>query len=122
MFIKTDRKVTRARRHFRLRKRILGTVDKPRLSVFKSLKHFHVQLIDDVEGKTLLGLSSTDKGLKSKAKNMSSKEGAKLVGLELAKRALEKKIERVVFDRGGIAYHGSVKVLAEAAREGGLKF
>lgn len=122
MFKKLDRQETRARRHLRLRKKLLGTSARPRLAVYRSLKHFHVQLIDDVEGKTLLGVSTLDKEIKGKAKNMASAAGAKLVGQLVAKRALEKKIENVVFDRGGVIYHGVVKALAESAREAGLKF
>jgi large subunit ribosomal protein L18 len=122
MFKKLDRQETRARRHLRLRKKLQGTSARPRLAVYRSLKHFHVQLIDDVEGKTLLGVSTLDKEIKGKAKNMASAAGAKLVGQLVAKRALEKKIENVVFDRGGVIYHGVVKALAESAREAGLKF
>lgn len=118
----TDRKTTRIRRHTRLRKRILGTQERPRLSVFRSLKHFQAQIIDDVAGVTLLGVSSLDKEIKGKAKNMASVAGAKLMGGLVAKRAQEKGISQVVFDRGGFGYHGTIKALADAAREGGLKF
>jgi large subunit ribosomal protein L18 len=116
------RKELRVKRHFRLRKRLVGTAARPRLSVFRSLKHFTVQVIDDVAGKTLFGLSTQGKELKGQAKNMSSVQGAKLIGGLVAKKALEKQINQVVFDRGGLRYHGSIKALAEAAREGGLKF
>ena len=122
MFSKLNRKESRARRHTRLRKKLEGTAARPRLSVYRSLKHFHVQLIDDVAGLTLLGVSTQDADIKGKAKNMANAEGAKLVGALVAKRALDKKIENVVFDRGGVIYHGVVKALAESAREAGLKF
>jgi large subunit ribosomal protein L18 len=122
MFNKVDRQETRQRRHSRLRKKVMGTQERPRMAVYRSLKHFHVQLIDDVQGKTLLGVSTQDKELKGKAKNLASTSGAKLVGQLVAKRALDQKIENVVFDRGGVIYHGVVKALAESAREAGLKF
>ena len=117
-----DRKATRQRRHFRLRKRVMGTAARPRFCVFKSLRHFQVQLIDDVEGRTMLGLSTLAPEIKGKAKNFSSKEGAKLMGDLVARKALEKNITEVVFDRGGVHYHGSIKALADAARAAGLKF
>ena len=122
MFNKVNRQETRQRKHARLRKKISGTDLRPRLAVYRSLKHFHVQLIDDVTGQTLLGVSTQDPDIKGKAKNMANAEGAKLVGALVAKRAKDKKIESVVFDRGGVIYHGVVKALAESAREAGLKF
>jgi large subunit ribosomal protein L18 len=122
MFNKVNRQETRQRKHARLRKKVMGTSARPRLAVYRSLKHFHVQLIDDVAGQTLLGVSTQDSDIKGKAKNMANAEGAKLVGALVAKRALDKKIENVVFDRGGVIYHGVVKALAESAREAGLKF
>jgi large subunit ribosomal protein L18 len=122
MFNKVNRQETRQRKHARLRKKVTGTSARPRLAVYRSLKHFHVQLIDDVAGLTLLGVSTQDADIKGKAKNMANTEGAKLVGALVAKRALDKKIENVVFDRGGVIYHGVVKALAESAREAGLKF
>jgi large subunit ribosomal protein L18 len=122
MFTKLNRKESRARRHVRLRKKLEGTAARPRLSVYRSLKHFHVQLIDDIAGKTLVGVSTLDKEVAGKAKNLSSQQGAKLVGALIAKRASEKNIVNVVFDRGGIQYHGAIKALAESAREAGLKF
>ena len=122
MFNKVNRQETRQRKHARLRKKIMGTSERPRLAVYRSLKHFHVQLIDDVAGLTLLGVSTQDTEIKGKAKNMANAEGAKLVGALVAKRAQEKKIQNVVFDRGGVIYHGVVKALAESAREAGLKF
>jgi large subunit ribosomal protein L18 len=122
MFEKIVRKEARARRHVRLRRKLQGTAERPRLSVFRSLKHFHVQIVDDIAGKTLLGLSTLDKDIKGKAKNMSSQVGAKLMGQLLAKKAADKNISNVVFDRGGLQYHGAIKALADSAREAGLKF
>jgi len=122
MITGTDRKATKVKRHFRLRKRVKGTAERPRMAVYRSLKHFQVQLIDDVAGVTLLGLSTQAEELKGKSKNMSSAAGAKQIGGLIAKKAQEKGISQVVFDRGGLSYHGSIKALAEAAREAGLKF
>jgi large subunit ribosomal protein L18 len=122
MFNKVNRQVARQRKHVRLRKKVTGTVERPRLAVYRSLKHFHVQLVDDVAGKTLLGVSTQDKELKAGGKNMANTQGAKLVGALVAKRAQAQKIENVVFDRGGYIYHGVVKALADSAREAGLKF
>ena len=114
-----DRKMERDRRHLRVRKKISGTQDRPRLCVYRSNNHLYVQIIDDVAGNTLVAASTLDKEVKNKHSN---KEAAKEVGKLIAKRAMDKKIETVVFDRGGYVYHGVVKELAEAAREGGLKF
>lgn len=122
MFNKIDRSEQRLARHARLRRKLQGTAERPRLAVYRSLKHFHVQLVDDIAGKTLLGVSTLDKEIKGKAKNMASSQGAKLVGELVARRAKAQSIENVVFDRGGFQYHGVVKALAESAREGGLKF
>ncbi len=122
MFNKTNRQEARQRKHVRLRKKVSGTIERPRLAVYRSLKHFHVQLVDDVAGKTLLGVSTQDKEIKSGGKNMANTQGAKLVGALVAKRAQAQKIETVVFDRGGYIYHGVVKALADSAREAGLKF
>ncbi|MDI9634736.1 50S ribosomal protein L18 [Kamptonema cortianum] len=105
-------------RHARIRKKISGTPEQPRLAVFKSGKHIYAQIIDDVAGHTLAAASSVEKGLKAD----DTIEGAKRIGKELAKRATEKKIKRVVFDRGGSRYHGAVAGLADGAREGGLEF
>ena len=119
MVKKTDRKIERARRHLRVRKKISGTQDRPRLCIYRSNSNIYVQLIDDVAQKTLASASTLDKEVKTKHSN---KEAAKEVGALIAKRAKSVKIENVVFDRGGYIYHGIVKELAEAAREGGLKF
>ncbi len=107
----------RQRRCAKIRKRISGTQDRPRLTVFRSLSHVYAQLVDDTKGKVLLGNSD----IKIKVKGNKT-EKAKNVGLEIAKLAKEKKIETVVFDRNGYKYHGRVKAVAEGAREGGLKF
>ena len=119
MVKKTDRKMERTRRHIRVRRKISGTEERPRLCVYRSNSNIYVQVIDDVNGKTLAQASTLDKEVKTKYAN---KQAAKEVGTLIAKRALDKKIDTVVFDRGGYIYHGVVKELAEAAREGGLKF
>ena len=119
MITKTDRKAERIRRHKRVRRKISGTAECPRLCVFRSNSNLYVQVIDDVKGVTLAQASTLDKEVKTKHSN---KEAAKEVGALIAKRAIEKKIKTVVFDRGGYIYHGVVKELAEAAREGGLEF
>ena len=119
MFKKVDKKASREKRHLRVRKKVFGTVERPRLSVFKSEKNIYAQVIDDINGVTLVSASSLDKDFSAKGGN---KEGAKLVGEVVAKRAIEKGITEVVFDRGGYIYHGRVKELAEAAREAGLQF
>lgn len=112
------RQELRLARHARVRKRVEGTADRPRLAVFRSLKHISVQLIDDTKGVTLVAASSMEKGLKAG----SNLEGAKKVGEAIAKRAIDKGIKSVVFDRGGFRYHGTVASLAEGAREAGLVF
>jgi len=116
---KTNRKMERARRHARVRRKISGTAERPRLCVYRSNTNLYVQIIDDVAGNTLVSASTLDKEVKTKYAN---KEAAKEVGALIAKRALEKNIKDVVFDRGGYIYHGVVKELAEAARNGGLNF
>lgn len=113
MITKTNRKMERARRHARVRRKISGTAERPRLCVYRSNTNLYVQVIDDVAGKTLVSASTLDKEVKTKYAN---KEAAKEVGALIAKRALEKNIKDVVFDRGGYIYHGVVKELAEAAR------
>ena len=119
MVKKTDRKMERRRRHIRVRRKISGTAERPRLCVYRSNSNIYVQIIDDVAGNTICQASTLDKEVKIKHAN---KEAAKEVGALIAKRAKAKKVETVVFDRGGYIYHGVVKELAEAAREGGLKF
>ncbi len=119
MVSKTDRKAERVRRHKRVRNKISGTAECPRLCVFRSNTNLYVQVIDDESQVTLVSASTLDKDVKTKKAN---KEAAKELGTLIAKKATAKKIETVVFDRGGYLYHGVVKELAEAAREGGLKF
>ena len=119
MITKTNRKLERERRHRRVRTKISGTAECPRLCVFRSNKNISVQLIDDVKAVTLASVSTLDADIKTKKAN---KEAAKEVGALIAKKALKLKIENVVFDRGGYIYHGVVKEVAEAAREAGLKF
>ena len=119
MVKKTDRKKERTRRHIRVRTKLSGTVQRPRLCVYRSNTNLYVQIIDDVAGNTLVSASTLDKQIKTKHAN---KQAAAELGALIAKKALEKKIDTVVFDRGGYIYHGVVKELAEAAREGGLKF
>ena len=119
MISKTNRKLERERRHTRVRTKISGTAECPRLCVYRSNKNLFVQVIDDVAGVTLCQASTLDKEVKTKHAN---KEAAKEVGALIAKRAMEKNIKAVVYDRGGYIYHGVVKELAEAAREAGLEF
>ena len=119
MFKKADRKAKRVRRHLRVRKKVFGTPERPRLSVYRSSKNIYAQIIDDTNAVTLVAASSIEKDFSAKGGN---KEGAKLVGGLVAKKALDKGITEVVFDRGGYVYHGRVQQLAESAREAGLKF
>ena len=119
MVSKTDRKLERARRHARVRTKVSGTAERPRLCVYRSNSNLYAQIIDDVAGNTLVAASTLDKEVKTKKSN---KEAAKEVGALVAKRAIEKNIKSVVYDRGGYIYHGVVKELAEAAREAGLEF
>lgn len=118
MLKKVSKNEERTRRHERVRTKISGTPARPRLNVFRSNAHIHAQIIDDVNGKTLVAASSVD----MKLANGGNVEAAKAVGAEIAKRALEANITEVVFDRGGYVYHGRVQALADAAREAGLKF
>ena len=119
MIGKIDRKATRQRRHARVRTKISGTPECPRLCVYRSNKNLFAQIIDDVNGVTLVQVSTLDKEVKTKHANS---EAAKEVGTLIAKRASEKKIKTIVFDRSGYLYHGIIKDLAEAAREAGLEF
>lgn len=119
MITKIDRKEQRERRHARVRTKISGTAECPRLCVFRSNNNLYVQVIDDDKAVTLASASTLDKEIKTKHSN---KEAAKELGALIAKRAIEKNIKTVVFDRGGYIYHGVVKELADAAREGGLEF
>ncbi|MHC6178393.1 50S ribosomal protein L18 [Clostridium sp. JNZ X4-2] len=119
MFKKDDRKKLRTKRHLRVRKKIFGTAEKPRLSVYRSDKNIYAQIIDDIKGATLVSASSLDKEFQGIGSN---REAAKTVGEIIAKKAIEKGIKEVVFDRGGYIYHGRVQNLAEGAREAGLEF
>lgn len=117
-----DSRAARKRRHERVRKKISGSSERPRLSVFRSLNHIYAQVIDDSVGRTLASASSLDAEIKANSIGKKKKELAELVGALVAKRAQEKGITQVVFDRGGYKYHGRVKALAEAARKAGLRF
>ncbi len=117
-----SRNEARKRRHKRVRKKVFGTPERPRLNVFRSLTNIYAQIIDDVHGVTLVSASTIDRALREKVKGLSKTEQARLVGQLIAQRALEKGIKKVVFDRGGYKYHGRVKALAEASREAGLDF
>ena len=119
MIKKVSKSVSRETRQKRVRATVKGTSARPRLSVFRSLNNIYAQIIDDEKQVTLVAASTLDKDVKTKASNV---EAAKEVGTLIAKKALENKIETVVFDRNGYLYHGKVKALAEAAREAGLKF
>lgn len=117
-----QKKIARLKRKVRVRKRITGTTERPRLNVFKSAKHIYAQIIDDTNGSTLVTASTTMQDLSDGLKYTGNVEAAKKIGAAIAKRALEKNISTVVFDRNGFLYHGRVKALAEAARENGLTF
>jgi large subunit ribosomal protein L18 len=118
----TDRKGIRHRIHRRIRKRVNGTAGRPRLAVHFSGKHVYAQVVDDEAGHTLAFASTTEKEFLGKTKNAANRVTAEKVGKAIAERALAKKVDKVIFDRGGFLYHGKVKALADAAREGGLKF
>jgi len=117
-----NRKTVRDRIHKRIRKKVTGTAARPRLCVHFSGKHVYAQVVDDDAGKTLIAAATTEKAMLGKNKSASNRASAEVVGKTLAERAKAKKIDNVVFDRGGFIYHGKVKALADAAREGGLKF
>lgn len=121
MLTKISKNQTRNRVHERIRKKLMGTQDRPRLNVYRSLNHIYVQLIDDLDGKTLVSANSTE-GKKGDARTGGNVAAAKEVGKAIAERAKQKGITKVVFDRGGYLYHGRIKALAEAAREAGLQF
>jgi large subunit ribosomal protein L18 len=122
MSIKKSRSAARERRHTRVRTRITGTTDRPRLNVYRSLSDIYVQVIDDSAGKTIVSASSIDRGLRDRLAGMNKTEQARKVGQELAERAKALGIQKVIFDRGGYRYIGRVKALADGAREGGLEF
>lgn len=119
MFKKDNRQEQRTRRHLRVRKKLSGTAERPRLCVYRSEKNIYAQIVDDVTGNTLVSASSLDKAFEGLGSN---KEAAKKVGEMIAKKAVDKGIKQVVFDRGGYIYHGRVQELAEGAREAGLQF
>lgn len=119
MITKQDKNQVRKKRHARVRSKISGTTLKPRLNVYRSNKNIYAQIIDDTQGVTLVSASTMDKGFENLNGNV---EAAKTIGETIAKKAAEKNIKNVVFDRGGYLYHGRVKALAEAARENGLEF
>jgi len=115
-------RAARRRRHVRVRKTVSGSPQRPRLAVFRSIKHVYAQIIDDTAGHTLVSATDLESGLRSAAADKKKSEIARLVGEELAKKAKDKGITTVVLDRGGFKYHGRVKALAEGARKGGLSF
>ena len=120
MFTKIDRKAIRAKKHYRVRRYVSGTANRPRLAVYRSNKHIYAQLIDDAAAITLAAASTLDAPLKGETGG--NKEAAKKAGQLLAERAIANGLKQVVFDRGGLVYHGRVAALAEGAREGGLEF
>ena len=122
MITKIDKNADRINRHRRVRKKVSGTAECPRLCVYRSLNHIYTQIIDDVKGNTLVACSTVEKSVMEMVKDLSKKDAAKVVGQEIAKRALAKGIEVVVFDRGGYIYTGRVQCVADGAREAGLKF
>ena len=117
-----SRRVARLRRHKRVRRHVAGTPERPRLNVFRSAHHIYAQVVDDSKGHTLVSASTVDPEVKAQLEGLAKSEQAKVVGKVLAERALDQGIKQVVFDRGGYKYHGRVKALADAAREGGLVF
>ena len=122
MVSKESRQKVRAKKHMNIRNRFSGTAERPRLAVFRSNNHVYAQVIDDVAGKTIVSASTLEKDIKAELKNTDDIEAATKIGNVVAKRALDKGIKAVVFDRGGYIYHGKVKALADAAREAGLEF
>lgn len=122
MITKNDKNKARLRRHLRVRKKITGTTERPRLNIFRSSKHMYAQLIDDVKGVTIASASTVDKELRDQVGNGGNVEAAGKVGALIAERAKKAGVSQVVFDRGGYLYHGRVKALADAAREAGLEF
>ena len=118
----TNRKAARQRVHTRIRKRVAGTAERPRLAIHFSAKHVYAQVINDDVGRTVVSASTAERELKGKSKTAANRTTAELIGKAIAERLLAKKMDTVVFDRGGFQYHGKVKALADAARAGGLKF
>lgn len=122
MITKASKNLARKRRHFRVRKKVFGTTERPRLNVFRSNKHIYAQLVDDIKGVTLVSASTVDPELRDQVEHGGNTDAAQKVGELVAKRALEKGYKSVVFDRGGYLYHGRIQALADAARETGLEF
>ena len=122
MVSKKSRTEVRVKKHKRVRNHLAGTAERPRLAVFRSNNHMYAQIIDDTVGKTLVSASTLDKDVKAELEKTNNVEAATVVGTVVAKKALEKGITTVVYDRGGFVYEGKVKALAEAAREAGLEF
>lgn len=122
MLIKPSKNSLRKKRHMRMRNKISGTAQRPRVNVYRSSHHIYAQVIDDIKGVTLVSASSLEVAVKEQVKSTGSKEAAALVGKLVGERAMEKGIESVTFDRGGYIYHGRVQSLAEGLREAGLKF
>lgn len=122
MFKQVNRKAENRKRHQRVRSRVTGTAERPRLSVYRSLNHIYCQIIDDTKGVTLVSTSSIDNGLKGQLETGGDLGAAQTVGKAIAEKALNQGIKQVVFDRGGHIYHGRIKALADAAREAGLEF
>lgn len=122
MILKEDKNQTRKVRHLRVRKTVFGSPERPRLNVFRSNKHIYAQIINDLTGTTLVAASTLDPEVKAKIEKGTTVDAARVVGEVVAKRAQEKGITQVVFDRGGYLYHGRVAALAEGARNGGLNF
>jgi large subunit ribosomal protein L18 len=117
-----DRRAGRLKRHARVRKHVIGAPERPRLNVFRSLNHIYAQVIDDSKGHTLVSASTVDPEVQKQLKGLRKTDQARVVGKVLAERALDQGVKRVIFDRGGYKYHGRVRALADAAREGGLEF
>ena len=122
MVSKKSKAEMRAKKHMRIRNRVSGTSERPRLAVFRSNNHMYAQIIDDVAGNTLVAASTAEKEVKAELEKTNNVDAAAYVGTVVAKRAIEKGIKEVVFDRGGFLYHGKIEALAEAAREAGLEF
>lgn len=122
MNVSKERRVARKKRQVRVRRKVVGSIDRPRLCVFRSAKHIYVQIIEDVTGRTLAAASTIAKDAGDSIKYTGNVEAAKVVGKQIAEQALAKDIKQVVFDRNGFLYHGRIKALADAAREAGLNF
>jgi large subunit ribosomal protein L18 len=122
MIKREDRNISRRRRHLRIRQTVRGSPDRPRLSVFRSLAHIYVQVIDDERNRTLAAASSLDPEIRAEVAKAKKAEAGRLVGELIARRAKSKGVRQVVFDRGGYLYHGRVRALADGARKGGLEF